>query len=130
MKVQYLTVEEIVAIHRMILEGMGGRKGLREHGLLFAACEKPKTIIAGREVYEGLLRKATVLLEALINYHPFIDGNKRTAFLVAKNFLKLNGCYLSVKKNDGMNFIIAIANKKISLRDTENWIASHLDPQD
>lgn len=130
MMITFLTVEEVIGIHRIVVDGIAGRMVLRDSGLLFAACGKPAIAIAGREVYPGLFLKAAVLLEALVNYHPFIDGNKRTAWLTTKVFLAMNGRHLIAKKTEEMNFVVAIANKKISLGDMENWIASHLDPQD
>lgn len=125
MSIRYLTIEEIIAIHQRILEEIGGRQGIRDLGLLFASCEKPKMIVGGMEVYDEIFIKTGVLLEALANYHPFVDGNKRTAFLSAKIFLRMNGYILSVATDDGKTFLLEVATKQYAFQKISQWIKTH-----
>jgi len=122
MKITYLTPEEIIAIHKRILEETGGKERLRDPGLLFAACEKPKTTITKIELYPSIESKAATLLEALTNYHPFFDGNKRTALLATKIFLAINGKNLKTPPRQTKQFMINIASKKRSKKQIINWI--------
>ncbi|MFA6100161.1 MAG: type II toxin-antitoxin system death-on-curing family toxin [Patescibacteria group bacterium] len=125
MTVRYLTAEEVAAIHQRLLEETGGVNGIRDFGLLFSLAEKPKTSFGGSELYSGIFMKAAVLLEALVNYHVFADGNKRTAFISAAVFLRVNGYNLKVKESQGLQFMLAIANKRKNLPNIEHWLKEH-----
>jgi len=125
MIVRHLTAEEIAAIHQRLLEETGGANGIRDFGLLFSLAEKPKTSFGGSELYSGIFMKAAVLLEALVNYHVFADGNKRTAFITAAVFLRVNGYYLRVKEIQGLQFMLAVANKRKKLTDIAHWLKTH-----
>lgn len=96
----YLTVAEVLAIHDDQIACYGGRMGLRDWGLLEAALFRPQ---AG--YYADLLEEAAALWESLSQNHPFIDGNKRTAFAVAYTFLMINGVQLTAGVDEILNFI-------------------------
>ena len=123
--IRYLSAEEVVAIHRRVLEETGGHEGIHDAGLLFSASEKPKASFGGKEMYPDLFTKASVLLEALANYHTFSDGNKRTAYLATKAFLAMNGFHLRVKKKEALVFILSIAKKKSRLVQIATWLKKH-----
>ena len=127
MTVEYLTVGEVFAVHKRILEACGGIEGIREQGALISACERPKTTFGGQELYPDLFLKAAVLLEALVNYHAFSDGNKRTAFMATKVFLALNGKRLVVSTKDGLAFMLAVATKELAIEDIAKWLKAHCD---
>src|SRR5271166_1920929 len=71
----YLTLAEALAIHDDQIERYGGLSGVRDHGILEAALYRPQT-----GYYANLIEEAAALWESLAQNHPFIDGNKRTAF--------------------------------------------------
>ncbi len=83
---EYLSLVEVIAIHADQIERYGGSLGVRDGGLLEAALYRPQ---AG--YYRDLIEEAASLWESLSQSHPFIDGNKRTAFAVAYTFLAING---------------------------------------
>lgn len=62
----------------------------------------------------------------LINLHPFLDGNKRTAFEVAKNFLKLNGWYFEPGEDDAFAALVAVAKGSLDAESVEKWIGRNL----
>ena len=82
----FLTVIEIVAIHKVMIERYGGAPGIRDVGAIEAACFRPQS-----GYYDDVVAEAAALMESLANDHPFIDGNKRVAFAAADVFLRLNG---------------------------------------
>jgi death-on-curing protein len=82
----YLTVVEVLTIHADQIERYGGAEGIRDLGLLEAALFRPQT-----GYYADVILEAAALWESLTQNHPFIDGNKRTAFAVAYTFLAING---------------------------------------
>ena len=81
----YLTVIEVLAIHDDQIERYGGASGVRDRGLLEAALFRPQT-----GYYADLIEEAAALWESLSQNHPFIDGNKRTAFAAMYTFLAIN----------------------------------------
>ncbi len=99
--VQFLSLDEAIAIHERLIEKFGGAPGLRDKGLLESALFRPQT-----GYYEGLVEMAAALFESLITNHAFVDGNKRVAFFVTDVFLRLNGWKLDVSADDGYTFIV------------------------
>ena len=86
----YLTVVEVLAIYQDQIERYGGTGGVRDPGLLEAALFRPQT-----GYYADLIEEAAALWESLGGNHPFIDGNKRTAFAVTYTFLAINGVWIT-----------------------------------
>lgn len=91
----YLTVTEILAIHSDLIDRYGGQSGVRDPGLLEAALFRPQT-----GYYPDVIAEAAALWESLSQNHPFIDGNKRTAFAAAYTFLAINGVSLTAEADD------------------------------
>jgi death-on-curing protein len=104
--IQYLTLEEAVAIHEALLERFGGPKGVRDLGLLESALYRPRT-----GYYRDLSEMAAALFESLLMNHPFVDGNKRVAFFATDVFLRLNGWKLKVKPNAAHKFLIGLLDR-------------------
>ena len=96
----YLTVAEVLAILEDQIARYGGSPGIRDRGLLEAALFRPQT---GH--YTDLLEEAAALWESLSQNHPFIDGNKRTAFAVTYTFLAINGAQLTTGLDETLNIV-------------------------
>ena len=96
----YLTVAELLAIHDDQITRYGGVAGIRDRGLLEAALFRPQT-----GYYADLLEEAAALWESLSQHHPFIDGDKRTAFAAAYTFLVINGAQLTAEVDETLAFI-------------------------
>ena len=101
--VQFLSVDEVIAIHQRLIEIFGGPARIRDHGLLESALFRPQT-----GYYEDLAQMAAALFESLLINHPFIDGNKRVAFFSADVFLRLNAWKLRVEADAAHTFLIGL----------------------
>ena len=99
----YLTLAEVLAMHADQIERYGGAHGLRDAGLLEAALFRPQT-----GYYSGVIEEAAALWESLAQNHPFIDGNKRTAFAAAYTFLAINGVSLKASADETYAFIAGL----------------------
>jgi death-on-curing protein len=97
----YLTVVEVLAIHDDQIERYGGASGLRDRGLLEAAIFRPQT-----GYYADLIEEAAALWESLSQNHPFIDGNKRTAFAAMYTFLAINEVRLTASADETEDFVL------------------------
>ena len=82
----YLTVADVLGLHTILMQRYGGAPGVRDPGALEAALFRPQT-----GYYEDIVMEAAALMESLANNHPFVDGNKRIAFVAADVFLRING---------------------------------------
>lgn len=122
---KYLTVEEIAAINKVVIEESGGSVGLREAGLLESLVIKPQATLYEQELYPDAFLKAAVLYEALVNYHVFIDGNKRTGAAAMARFLDLNGYEILLTDKEIENYTVSVATKKPDLADIATWIKKH-----
>jgi death on curing protein len=78
----YLTIGEVLQIHRQQIDQYGGAHGLRDRGLLESAVFRPQV-----GYYGTIAEEAAALMESLANNHPFVDGNKRVAFAATHTFL-------------------------------------------
>src|SRR6266852_4170011 len=99
----YLTVAEVLAMHADQIERYGGSHGVRDPGLLEAALYRPQI-----GYYADLIGEAASLWESLAQNHPFIDGNKRTAFAAAYTFLAINGARLAADAQAPYVFVLAL----------------------
>ena len=99
----YLILAEVLAIHEDQIARYGGSAGIRDRGLLEAALFRPQT-----GYYADLVEEAAALWESLSQNHPFVDGNKRTAFAVTYTFLVINGAQLSARLEETQNFICSL----------------------
>ena len=84
--VQFLSLDEVLEIHTVLIDRYGGVEGVRDRVLLESVLYRPKT-----GYYADLIDMAAALFESLINNNPFVDGNKRVAFFSTGVFLRLNG---------------------------------------
>lgn len=121
----YLSDDEIAAINEVVVEESGGSIGIREPGLLDSIAYKPSSGFGDHESYPGLFLKAAVLYEAIVNYHVFVDGNKRTGFATMARFLAVNGYKLVVTNQEIENYTVDIATTKIDLAEIAAWIKKH-----
>ena len=85
----YLTLQEVLAIHAISIEQHGGAQGVRDMGAIEAALFRPQS-----GYYDDIIEEAAALTESLLINHPFVDGNKRVAFGVCYTFLEINGYVL------------------------------------
>ncbi|WP_374593884.1 type II toxin-antitoxin system death-on-curing family toxin [Sphingosinicella sp.] len=96
----YLRLADVLAMHQDQVERYGGAHGLRDPGLLEAALFRPQT-----GYYADLIEEAAALWESMAQNHPFVDGNKRTAFAAMYTFLAINGANLNAEADETFRFI-------------------------
>jgi len=119
---KYLTAEQVLFIHSRLIEETGGSHGVRDLGLLESAVARPQATFDGEDLHPDLFVKAAALLHALIQNHPFVDGNKRTGTVAAGLFLEINGYSLNTKNKELESFALRVAISKISLSEIADWL--------
>lgn len=119
---QYLSAEDILNIHSVIVDETGGAHGVREHGALLTLEDLPKQIAYGIELYPHVFTKAAVYIRNVIFGHPFIDGNKRTAMACGDVFLQLNGYLITAPKGGVEKFALRVIEDHLELKDIASWL--------
>ena len=112
--VVFLSVEDVLAIHRRVIEEFGGDLGLRDRGLLESAVAMPQSTFGGEELHAGSAEKAAAYHFHLCANHPFLDGNKRVAVAASEVFLLINGLELSASDNEIENLTFGVAGGRLS----------------
>lgn len=122
MKIRYLGYNEILDIYRGQIEKFGGFGAIRDNNALLSIIANPRREFAGQELYPTLASKVAILIFSIIKNHPFIDGNKRTAYISGRLFLRLNGYDLICEHDRFKDLILNIVISKASLDDVRDWL--------
>lgn len=126
MKFRYLSGREIVEVHDKIIEEYGGTPGILNEGSIDIAAQAPALLLYGYEPYQGLSKKAATLFSEINKLHPFIDGNKRTAYLSAEAFLMLNGYRISADPDQAVTISLDSASCTADIDSAAKWVSKHL----
>ncbi len=114
--------ETIIGIHNAIIKLSGGEKGIRDEGGLYNSTSK---LINNQARHQNNpIPIGAFILHEFARRHHFVDGNKRTAYVLAKIFMLINKCHLNPEYNDAVGFILKVAEyeSKITLDDIQKWI--------
>jgi death-on-curing protein len=126
--VRYLTLAEMLELHRLVIEQSGGSKGVRDLGALQSAVAQPRMTFGGDDLYPSLAAKATALCFSLVSNHPFVDGNKRVGHAALETFLVLNGFELNAGLEETERTIIAVAAGTLDREQLLTWVRDRMKP--
>jgi death-on-curing protein len=121
-----LTREQILTLHKRIIEQSGGSMGIRNQDGLESALAQPYMTFSGQELYPTLIEKVAALGFSLINNHPFIDGNKRIGHAAIEVTLLMNGYEIKADIDNQEFAILAIAASKMNRQDFLEWLQNHI----
>ena len=122
---RWLTLAEVLDLHRRLIEQSGGRAGLRDIGLLEASLAQPRQTFGGADLYPGVVAKAAALGFSLIQNHPFIDGNKRVGHAAMEVSLLLNGVELVATTDESESVVLAVASGELDRAGFMAWALAH-----
>ncbi len=118
MKILYLTVQDVLFIHEDQIKKYGGSFGVGDKGQLEAALFRPQT-----GYYKDLIEQATALWESLSQNHPFIDGNKRTAFACVYTFLLINDVKITADADSTWTFLSNLyETSELTFDNLDQWL--------
>jgi len=123
---RYLSLKEVLELHRLLLERTGGLSGVRDLGLLESAVAQPLMTFGGQELYPTIIEKATALGFSLINNHPFNDGNKRVGHAALETFLVLNGYEIDAPVDEQERVILSVAAGEMDRVEFTDWLRAHI----
>ena len=121
----YLSAQDVLVLHAMVIDATGGSNGVRDAHLLASIAEKPRACFAGKDLYATVWIKAAILFEGLVNYHVFVDGNKRTGLIATARFLSLNGYEFKASNEESVVMALRIATKEVSQEALAAWLEAN-----
>lgn len=124
--IRYLTLVEVLNLHRQIIEQSGGALGVRDLGALESALAQPRMTFGGEDLYPTLADKAAALGFSIVMNHPFVDGNKRTGHAAMETFLVLNGLEISASVDEQEQIILALASGNSGRESFVEWLKQHI----
>ena len=121
-----IDIQEVLVIHDTLIVQFGGSNGIRDYNLLVSAINRPFTGTGDTEFYPTIHEKAAALIESIVKNHPFVDGNKRTGYVMMRLFLLNNGFDIQASQDEKYTFVIRIASGSLSIEHITSWILEHI----
>ncbi len=120
---EFLRVVEVLTLHAILIDEFGGTEGVRDPGALEAAVFRPQT-----GYYDDAIAEAAAFLESLIQNHPFLDGNKRTAVAAADVHLRMNGFELAGDSMEHYQFLVGLMETgDVDWKAIDTWLRDNVE---
>ena len=120
-----ITVALVLGIHRVLISRYGGHPGIRDEQGLKSAVARPYQTFDGNDLYTTPVEKAAAIIESIVVNHPFMDGNKRTGYVLMRILLLDNKMDTTADEEDKYEFVIKIASGKLSYDGILAWLEAH-----
>lgn len=122
----WVRADVVEAIHRRQLAEHGGAEGVRDAGALASALDRPRNRLTYGNPPPDLAELAAAYGFGIARNHPFADGNKRTALIVMRLFLKLNGAELVATSSEKYEVVMSLAAGDLTEVALAEWVRAHL----
>ena len=121
-----IDLEDVLKIHEFLINKFGGSQGFRDLNLLQSAISRPYQTFNQEDLYKNPIEKAAAIIESIIINHPFIDGNKRTGYVLMRMILMEYGLDITANQKDKYDFVISIASGDLNHDQIKEWIKDHI----
>ncbi len=121
-----IELKDVLNIHNILIDKFGGSKGVRDIGSLESAINRPFATFENQDLYPTPSDKAAAILESILINHPFVDGNKRTAYLLMRLILIENGFDIIENQEEKYKMVISASNGDIRFEEIKNWIQTRI----
>lgn len=125
---EYLTIEDILDLHQLIVDTSGGGTGVRDKQLLFSCIQSLLMTFGGEDLYPGIAEKAACLCFSPVMNHPFVDGNKRIGHAALEYLLNLNGYEIEASIDEQEQIILDLASGLLDRETFTHWVLAKLVP--
>jgi death on curing protein len=125
MATRFVPDEIVPILHADLIQRYGGRHGLRDSGLLSSALAQPRMTVGGRYLHRTIFDKAAAYGYHLARNHPFVDGNKRIAFVVMDIFLQANGWQIEATEEEAFKMTSGLAAGDLPKPTLAKWLKTH-----
>jgi death-on-curing protein len=117
---------EALFYHSVLIERFGGADGIRDEGLLDAALNRPFATFGGIDLFATPQEKAAAVMHGIITGHPFLDGNKRTGYALARLILQDAGLDIHASENERYDMVIQVATGQLAVEGIVAWMKDHV----
>ncbi len=121
-----ISVRQVEEIHKILIDQFGGSHGVRDYGSLSSALSRPFQTFDDKELYPTPIEKAAALIESILINHPFVDGNKRTGYVLMRLLLIQHSFDIEASQDEKYQFVISIASGKSNFSDIVYWLQYHI----
>ena len=122
----WINDDVVIAIHERQIAEHGGSTGIRDPGLLSSALARPKHLFHYSQESPDLTSLAAAYAFGIARNHPFVDGNKRAAYVVCRTFLQVNGVDFEATQDEKYAIFLSLADGTLSEDELAAWIRQHL----
>lgn len=123
---EYLTVEDVLIIHMIVIEETGGCPDILDTGLVESAVEQARQTFGGEPLYQTIEEVAASYWHSIATNHGFSDGNKRTAVIATDSFLARNGHSLDMDDDKIIEVGLAMADQGMNRKDVFEIVRQHV----
>ncbi|MCY7423085.1 MAG: type II toxin-antitoxin system death-on-curing family toxin [Chitinophagaceae bacterium] len=120
-----ISIDQAMRVHTIAIKKFGGADGVRDTGALESGLERPFQTFDGTDLYPTVFEKAAAIGESIIMNLPFVDGNKRTGYLLLEAILRNEIYKISSPDNDLYNFVINISTGSLSFDGIVEWLKAN-----
>jgi len=122
---RFVPKKMILYFHEILIKRYGGNPGLRDEALLDSALEQPRQTFDGKLLHGSIYHAAAAYGYHLCGNHPFIDGNKRIAFVTMDVFLQQNGLEIIASEKEAYEMMALLSNGDLSKEELTQWLEKH-----
>ncbi|RKR81616.1 death-on-curing protein [Mucilaginibacter gracilis] len=119
-------LNEVKNIHEILIQQFGGGNGIRDINLLQSALARPFATFVETDLYPTTIDKASAILESILINHPFIDGNKRTGYVLMRLILLEAGLDIIADEHEKYAMVIAVSKGDYRFDEIKKWLTKHV----
>lgn len=120
-----IDLKTVGSVHNILIDKFGGSKGIRDQGALEAAIARPFATFEQQDLYPTAIDKAAAIFESIIINHPFVDGNKRSAYVLMRLILLSSNLDIVASQNEKYDFVIAASKGELRFEEIKGWLGVH-----
>lgn len=121
-----ISTEDVLKIHNLLIDQFGGSHGVRDENMLSSAINRAFATFDQQELYPEPVDKAAAILESIVTNHPFIDGNKRTGYVLARLLLLKSGLDIKATQEDKYEMVIAVSKGEWKFEQIRVWLINRI----
>ena len=121
-----IRLNDVLNIHDILIDKFGGTKGVRDQGALESAINRPYATFGELDLYPSQIEKAAAIFESILINHPFLDGNKRTAYVLMKLILLEDGLAIYADQDEKYQIVISASKGDIRFAEIVKWLQNRI----
>ncbi len=118
-----IAIEVVIRIQKILIDQFGGTHGIRDKSALESAISRPFATFDNQELYPSPIEKASAVLESVVTNHPFIDGNKRIGYVLARLFIFKSGLDIFSTQEEKYDLVIGVSKGELKYDHIKVWLS-------